>query len=79
MINARQYAEHYDFVEVTMVRKSESINRRVVGETSFTYKSQGKDKKVKVLNSVIFPDADGRELEDRIVNRLYDVFVGKVG
>lgn len=62
-----------------MVRKSESINRKTLGEEVITYKNRkGIETEVKVLNSVLFTDKEKRELEDKIVDELYDIFTGKV-
>lgn len=62
-----------------MVRKSESINRKTLGEEVITYKNRkGIETEVKVLNSVLFTDKEKRELEDKIVDQLYDIFTGKV-
>lgn len=62
-----------------MVRKSESINRKTLGEEVITYTNRkGVETEIKVLNSVIFTDKEKRELEDKIVDELYDIFTGKV-
>ena len=62
-----------------MVRKSESINRKTLGEEVITYTNRkGIETEVKVLNSVLFTDKEKRELEDNIVDELYDIFTGKV-
>lgn len=62
-----------------MVRKSESINRKTIGEEVITYTNRkGVETEVKVINSVLFTDREKRELEDRIVDELYDIFTGKV-
>ena len=62
-----------------MVRKSESINRKTLGEEVITYiNRKGIETEVKVLNSVLFTDKEKRELEDKIVDQLYDIFTGKV-
>ena len=62
-----------------MVRKSESINRKTLGEEVITYTNRkGIETEVKVLNSVLFRDKEKRELEDKIVDELYDIFTGKV-
>lgn len=62
-----------------MVRKSESINRKTLGEEIITFTDRkGREKEVTVLNSVIFTDKEKRELEDKIVDQLYDIFTGKV-
>jgi hypothetical protein len=62
-----------------MVRKSESINRKTLGEEVITYTNRkGIETEVKVLNSVLFTDKEKRELEDKIVDELYDIFTGKV-
>ncbi len=62
-----------------MVRKSESINRKTLGEEVITYTNRkGIETEVKVLNSVLFTDKDKRELENKIVDELYDIFTGKV-
>ena len=62
-----------------MVRKSESINRKPLGEEVITFTDRkGREKEVAVLNSVIFTDKEKRELEDKIVDELYDIFTGKV-
>ena len=62
-----------------MIRKSESINRKTLGEEVITYKNRkGIETEVKVLNSVLFTDKEKRELEDKIVDELYDIFTGKV-
>ena len=62
-----------------MVRKSESINRKTLGEEVITYKNRnGIETEVKVLNSVLFTDKEKRELEAKIVDQLYDIFTGKV-
>lgn len=62
-----------------MVRKSESINRKPLGEEVITFTDRkGREKEVTVLNSVIFTDKEKRELQDKIVDELYDIFTGKV-
>ena len=62
-----------------MVRKSESINRKTLGEEVITYTNRkGIETELKVLNSVLFTDKEKRELEDKIVDQLYDIFTGKV-
>lgn len=62
-----------------MVRKSESINRKTLGEEVITYTNRkGIETEVKVLNSVLLTDKEKRELEDKIVDQLYDIFTGKV-
>lgn len=62
-----------------MVRKSESINRKTLGEEVITYtKRKGIETEVKVLNSVLFTDKEKCELEAKIVDQLYDIFTGKV-
>ena len=62
-----------------MVRKSESINRKTLGEEVITYTNRkGIETEVKVLNSVLFTDKEKHELEDKIVDELYDIFTGKV-
>ena len=62
-----------------MVRKSESINRKTLGEEVITYKNRkGIETEVKILNSVLFTDKEKRELEAKIVDQLYDIFTGKV-
>ena len=62
-----------------MVRKSESINRKTLGEEVITYTNRkGVETEVKVLNSVLFTDKEKRELEAKIVDQLYDIFTGKV-
>ena len=62
-----------------MVRKSESINRKTLGEEVITYTNRkGIETEVKVLNSVLLTDKDKRELENKIVDELYDIFTGKV-
>ena len=62
-----------------MIRKSESINRKTLGEEVITYTNRkGVETEVKVINSVLFTDKEKRELEDRIVDELYDIFTGKV-
>lgn len=62
-----------------MVRKSESINRKTLGEEVITYTNRkGIETEVKVLNSVLFTDKEKRELEDKIVDQLYDIFTGEV-
>ena len=62
-----------------MVRKSESINRKTLGEEVITYKNRkGIETEVKVLNSVLFTDKEKCELEAKIVDQLYDIFTGKV-
>lgn len=62
-----------------MVRKSESINRKTLGEEVITYTNRkGIETEVKVLNSVLFTDKEKRELEDKIVDELYDIFTGGV-
>ena len=62
-----------------MVRKSETINRKTLGEEVITYTNRkGIETEVKVLNSVLFTDKEKRELEDKIVDQLYDIFTGKV-
>ena len=62
-----------------MVRKSESINRKTLGEEVITYTNRKViETEVKVLNSVLFTDKEKRELEDKIVDELYDIFTGKV-
>ena len=63
-----------------MVRKSESMNRKTLGEEVITYTNRkGIKTEVKVINSVLFTDREKRELEDRIVDELYNIFTGKVG
>ena len=62
-----------------MIRKSESINRKTLGEEVITYTNRkGVETEVKVLNSVLLTDKDKRELENKIVDELYDIFTGKV-
>ena len=62
-----------------MVRKSQSINRKTLGEEVITYTNRnGIETEVKDLNSVLFTDKEKRELEDKIVDQLYDIFTGKV-
>lgn len=62
-----------------MVRKSESINRKTLGEEVITYTNRkGVETEVKVINSVVFTDKEKRELEDKIVDELYNIFTGKV-
>ena len=62
-----------------MVRKSETINRKTLGEEVITYTNRkGIETELKVLNSVLFTDKEKRELEDKIVDQLYDIFTGKV-
>ncbi len=62
-----------------MVRKSESINRKTLGEEVITYTNRkGVETEVKVINSVLLTDKEKRELENRIVDELYDIFTGKV-
>lgn len=62
-----------------MIRKSKSINRKTLGEEVITYTNRkGVETEIKVLNSVIFTDKEKRELEDKIVDELYDIFTGKV-
>ena len=62
-----------------MVRKSESINRKTLGEEVITYTNRkGIETEVKVLNSVLFTDKEKRELEAKIVDELYDIFTAKV-
>lgn len=62
-----------------MVRKSESINRKTLGEEVITYTNRkGIETELKVLNSVLLTDKEKRELEDKIVDQLYDIFTGKV-
>ena len=62
-----------------MVRKSKSINRKTLGEEVITYTNRkGVETEIKVLNSVIFTDKEKRELEDKIVDELYNIFTGKV-
>lgn len=62
-----------------MVRKSESINRKTLGEEVITYTNRkGIETELKVLNSVLLTDKEKRELEDKIVDQLYDIFSGKV-
>ena len=62
-----------------MVRKSESINRKTLGEEVITYTNRkGIETEVKVLNSVLFTDKEKRELEDKIDDELYNIFTGKV-
>ena len=62
-----------------MVRKSETINRKTLGEEVITYTNRkGIETEVKVLNSVLLTDKEKRELEDKIVDQLYDIFTGKV-
>ena len=62
-----------------MVRKSESINRKTLGEEVITYTNRkGVETEVKVINSVLFTDKEKRELEDKIVDELYNIFTGKV-
>jgi len=72
--------KHLIFRRFIMVRKSESINRKPLGEEVITFTDRkGREKEVTVLNSVIFTDKEKRELEDRIVDELYNIFTGKVG
>ena len=48
-----------------MIRKSESINRKTLGEEVITYTNRkGIETEVKVLNSVLFTDKEKRELEE---------------
>ncbi|MDY5230431.1 MAG: hypothetical protein SPH44_04835 [Eubacteriales bacterium] len=62
-----------------MVRKSESINRKTLGEEVITYTNRkGIETELKVLNSVLLTDKEKSELEDKIVDQLYDIFTGKV-
>lgn len=62
-----------------MIRKSESINRKTLGEEVITYiNRKGIETEVKVINSVVFTDKEKRELEDKIVDELYNIFTGKV-
>ena len=62
-----------------MVRKSESINRKTLGEEVITYTNRkGIETELKVLNSVLLTDKEKRELEDKIADQLYDIFTGKV-
>ena len=62
-----------------MVRKSESINRKTLGEEVITYTNRkGIERELKVLNSVLLTDKEKSELEDKIVDQLYDIFTGKV-
>ena len=62
-----------------MVRKSESINRKPLGEEVIKYRNRkGIETEIKVINSVLFSDTEKRELEDRIVDELYNIFTGKV-
>ena len=63
-----------------MIRKSESINRKTLGEEVITYTNRkGVETEVKVLNSVVYTDKEKSELEDIIVDELYNIFTGKVG
>lgn len=62
-----------------MVRKSESINRKTLGEEVITYTNRkGIETELKVLNSVLLTDKEKSELENKIVDELYDIFTGKV-
>ena len=62
-----------------MVRKSESINRKPLGEEVITFTDRkGREKEVTVLNSVIFTDKEKSEIENKIVDELYNIFTGKV-
>jgi hypothetical protein len=62
-----------------MVRKSETINRKTLGEEVITYTNRkGIETELKVLNSVLLTDKDKRELENKIVDELYDIVTGKV-
>lgn len=62
-----------------MVRKSESINRKSLGEEVITFTDRkGREKEVTVLNSVIFTDKEKSEIENKIVDELYNIFTGKV-
>ena len=62
-----------------MVRKSESINRKTLGEEVITYTNRkGIETELKVLNSVLLTDKEKSELEDKIVDELYNIFTGKV-
>ena len=62
-----------------MIRKSESINRKTLGEEVITYTNRkGIETDVKVINSVIFTDKEKAELENKIVDELYNIFTGKV-
>ena len=79
-IKTELYAETFRMRRFIMVRKSESINRKPLGEEVITFTDRkGREKEVTVLNSVIFTDKEKRELEDRIVDELYNIFTGKVG
>ena len=78
-IKTELYAETFRMRRFIMVRKSESINRKPIGEEIITFTDRkGREKEVTVLNSVIFTDKEKRELEDRIVDELYNIFTGKV-
>ena len=71
--------KHLKMRRFIMVRKSESINRKPLGEEVITFTDRkGREKEVTVLNSVIFTDNEKRELEDKIVDELYDIFTGNV-
>ena len=71
--------KHLKIRRFIMVRKSESINRKPLGEEVITFTDRkGREKEVTVLNSVIFTDKEKRELEDKIVDELYNIFTGKV-
>ena len=71
--------KHLKMRRFIMVRKSESINRKTLGEEVITYKNRkGIETEVKVLNSVLFTDKEKCELEAKIVDQLYDIFTGKV-
>ena len=71
--------KHLKFRRFIMVRKSESINRKPLGEEVITFTDRkGREKEVTVLNSVIFTDKEQREQEDRIVDERYNFFTGKV-
>ena len=67
-IKTELYAETFRMRRFIMVRKSESINRKPLGEEVITFTDRkGREKEVTVLNSVIFTDKEKRELEDKIV------------
>ena len=71
--------KHLKMRRFIMVRKSESINRKSLGEEVITFNDRkGREKEVTVLNSVIFTDKEKSEIEDKIVDQLYDIFTGKV-
>ena len=60
-IKIELYVETFKMRRFIMVRKSESINRKPIGEEIITFTDRkGREKEVTVLNSVIFTDKEKR-------------------